>query len=136
MTVHLSELGRTLKRAQYRHHLALDRALAGIGTTIVQWDTLRAISESPAASAHQLALTAFQSDQAFGALANRLELRGYISRSPGIGRRIQHHLTPAGENLLARGLALVDGILAASFAPLNADERETLYALLTRVGNE
>ncbi len=54
--------GRLLKRAQYRNHRAADRALAEVGTTLVQWDALRAIDEAPDSAAHALAVTTFQSE--------------------------------------------------------------------------
>ncbi|MCU1514763.1 MAG: putative MarR-family transcriptional regulator [Microbacteriaceae bacterium] len=136
MATELKELGRALKRAQYRHHLVFDRALASIGTTIVQWDALRAINEAPASSAHYLAVTTFQSDQAFGTLAGRLVHKGLITRAPGPGRRIEHHLTPAGIQMLQSGSAIADTVLAQSFAPLAEAERETLFTLLGRVGYE
>ena len=90
------ETGRLLKRAQYRNHRSADRALASIGTTLVQWDALRAIAESPDSSAHDLAIVTFQSDQAFGTLANRLEAQGMIVRTSGRGRRVEHSLTDEG----------------------------------------
>src|ERR1019366_3578457 len=68
--------GRLLKRAQWRNHRSADRALATVGTSLAQWDALRAISKSPDSSAHDLAIATFQSDQAFGTLANRLEAQG------------------------------------------------------------
>ncbi len=134
MSTALPEIGRALKRAQYRHHLALDRALAALGITIVQWDALRAISEAPASSAHDLAFATFQSDQAFSTLAARLVEKGLVERTAGTGRRIEHRLTPSGEAMLHSGLDVAEGVLARSFARLDAAERETLFALLGRVG--
>src|SRR5690349_13175501 len=93
----IEALGRALKTAQWRHHRALDGRLRAIGSTLHQWDTLRAIDAFPGASGHDLALATFQSDQAFGTLANRLLAQELITRSPGTGRRIQHHLTPKGK---------------------------------------
>jgi DNA-binding MarR family transcriptional regulator len=128
--------GRILKRAQYRNHRAADRALRDLGTTLVQWDALRAISESPDSSAHDLAVTTFQSDQAFGTLANRLEAQGLIERSSGHGRRVEHRLTGAGHEMLGEGLAITSRVSAQSFAGFSADELSTLHALLSRVGAE
>ena len=94
---------RLLKRAQYRNHRATARALAEVGTTLAQWDGLRAIAEAPDSSAHDLAVATFQSDQAFGTLANRLEAHGLIQRTAGKGRRVEHRLTAAGKNTLVGG---------------------------------
>ena len=99
----IERLGRAIKQVQWRHHRALDSRLRALGTTLAQWDALRAIANAPAASATSSALATFQSDQAFGTLANRLEAQHLIVRTPGHGRRIEHRLTPAGETLLEQG---------------------------------
>lgn len=130
----LQQLGRAVKAAQHRHHRALERELATVGTTLPQWDALRAIARHPASSAHWLAGETFQSDQAFGTLANRLVAQGLIVRSPGQGRRVEHDLTEAGRAMLAAGNEVADRVLAQSFGPLGSHDRETLFALLERVG--
>ena len=126
--------GRLLKRAQWRNHRAADRALASIGTTLVQWDALRAISESPDSSAHDLAIVTFQSDQAFGTLANRLEAQGLIVRTSGRGRRVEHALTAEGERMFEAGLEVTRRVTERAFAKLTSDELERLRDLLDRVG--
>ena len=129
----LQPLGLAIKRVQYRHHRALDAALIEIGTTLAQWDALRAISRHPDSSSHKLAGITFQTDQSFGALANRMVDRGLIRRVAGEGRAILHHLTPEGEAMLAAGHALADRLLAASFAPLDKAERRQLHGLLAKL---
>jgi DNA-binding MarR family transcriptional regulator len=126
--------GRLLKRAQWRNHRAADRALAGVGTSLAQWDALRAISESPDSSAHELAIATFQSDQAFGTLANRLEAQGLIMRTSGKGRRVEHALTGEGERMLAAGFEVTRETSERAFAQLTADEVLQLRELLERVG--
>jgi DNA-binding MarR family transcriptional regulator len=125
---------RLLKRAQYRNHRALDRALATVGTTLVQWDALRTIAEMPDSSAHDLAVATFQSDQAFGTLANRLEAQDLIQRSAGKGRRVEHRLTPAGKKMLAAGQAVAASVSVRAFARLSKAEIAQLHDLLLRVG--
>ncbi|MFI5812488.1 MarR family winged helix-turn-helix transcriptional regulator [Streptomyces sp. NPDC051643] len=132
--VDLETLGRAVKEAQYRHHRALDTRLAAVGTTLAQWDALRAIGRSPGASAHELAVATFQGDQSFGTLAGRLTAQHLVERRPGHGRRIEHHLTEAGERTLEAGRAVAVEVLATSFAPLDEDERVTLLGLLRRLG--
>lgn len=129
----LQSLGRAVKQAQHRQHRALDSRLAGVGTTLAQWDALRAISRSPGSSARALASATFQSEQAFGTLAGRLVVLGLIERRPGNGRRIEHYLTPAGEQTLTAGHRIADEVLATCFAPLSDTERATLLSLLRRV---
>ncbi|WP_407538308.1 MarR family winged helix-turn-helix transcriptional regulator [Deinococcus radiomollis] len=129
----LEALGQAIKQAQYRHHRALDSVLANVGTTLAQWDALRAIDRQPGASAHDLAVITFQSDQAFGSLASRLIGQGLIERRPGRGRRIEHHLTPTGAAMLAAGSPLTQSVLRISLADLTALERATLLGLLRRI---
>ncbi|MCK9687037.1 MarR family winged helix-turn-helix transcriptional regulator [Scleromatobacter humisilvae] len=133
MPADLQPLGHAIKRAQYRHHRAVDAALIEIGTTLAQWDALRAIARNPESSSHKLAGLTFQSDQSFGALAGRMVERGLIQRVAGEGRALLHHLTPEGEEMLAAGSTVVDRLLAASFAPLNKAERQQLRALLSKL---
>ncbi|RPE45970.1 DNA-binding MarR family transcriptional regulator [Streptomyces sp. Ag109_O5-1] len=129
----LQVLGRAVKQTQYRQHRALDSALSAVGTTLAQWDALRAIDRTPGASARELAAATFQSEQAFGTLVGRLTAQGLVERRPGHGRRIQHHLTPEGERMLAAGQGVADEVLADCFAGLSARERATLLGLLERL---
>jgi DNA-binding MarR family transcriptional regulator len=128
----LETVGRAVKRLQYRHHRAMEVGLIAVGTTLAQWDALRAISRNPGASAHSLALATFQSDQSFGTLANRLVAQKLIERRPGVGRRIEHHLTADGEAMLAKGFPVAESVLEASFTGLSQRERATLLDLLER----
>lgn len=129
----IEELARAIKVAQWNHHRALDSRLRALGSSIAQWDTLRAIDTFPGASGHDLAIATFQSDQAFGTLAGRLLDKLLITRSPGDGRRIQHHLTPKGKALLESGRTEARDVFRASFAGLSARERSDLKALLGKI---
>ncbi|GAA3141764.1 MarR family winged helix-turn-helix transcriptional regulator [Streptomyces echinatus] len=131
--VQLHILGRAVKQTQYRQHRSLDGALTEVGTTLAQWDALRAISLTPGASARELAAATFQTEQAFGTLAGRLTSQGLVDRRPGRGRRIEHHLTEAGERVLAAGHEVADRVLAECFAGLEEGERRTLLKLLQRL---
>jgi DNA-binding MarR family transcriptional regulator len=132
----LETLGRRIKQVQYRHHRALDAGLASVGTTLAQWDALRAIGRTPGASAHTLAVETFQSDQAFGTLANRLASQGLIDRRAGRGRRIDHHLTAAGKRTLEAGYPVANAVFRSSFSGLSEAERSTLLDLLLRIAVE
>ena len=130
----LQELGRAVKVAQHRHHRWVDRELGKIGTTLPQWDALRAIARHPGSSAHWLAGETFMSDQAFGTLASRLVDQGLVVRTPGHGRRVEHHLTDAGRAMYNAGSRVADAVLTRSFGGLSDAERATLLELLSRVG--
>ncbi|NUR00300.1 MAG: winged helix-turn-helix transcriptional regulator [Streptomyces sp.] len=133
MHADLQLLGRAVKQAQYRQHRALDSALAAVGSTLAQWDALRAIARTPGASARELAAATFQTEQAFGTLVGRLTAQDLVERRPGHGRRIEHHLTPAGERILKAGHKVADRVLAEAFAPLTESDRATLLDLLQRL---
>ena len=130
MTPSLQQLGLAVKRLQWQHHREMNRRLAPLGLSLVQWDTLRHLHENPDASLHELAELTFQTDQSMGELAKRMVDRGYIERVQGAGRRVRHRLTPVGDELRRAGGEVADGVLTESLGQLSADERETLYQLL------
>ena len=132
MPITLEELGRAVKQLQYRHHRGMDSRLREAGTSLAQWDALRAIGARPNSSAHALAEMTFQTDQSFGALANRLLKLGMIERVAGPGRAIHHRLTPRGEATLRKGHEVIGAVLESSFAPLTSRQREDFYRLLSR----
>ena len=132
----LQDLGRAVKQLQYRHHRGMDSLLRQAGTSLPQWDALRAISRRPNSSAHALAEMTFQTDQSFGALASRLVGRGLIERVAGPGRAIRHRLTAKGEASLSKGYQVIDDVFESSFAPLTRRQREELFALVSRVLTE
>jgi len=68
-------------------------------------------------------------------MVDRLERDGLVERRPHpLDRRATEvHLTPAGADVAERGRAAVDALVSEVFAPLDADERLTLAALLGRV---
>ena len=136
MTTNLESLGQAIKQAQYRNHHTMDAALREVGVSLVQWDALRAIDRMPSASGHDLAVATFQSDQAFGTLANRLVDRGLISRTAGRGRRIEHALTDAGREALREGHRVAAKVLEELFAPLEEEQRAALEGILRRLVHE
>ncbi|PWI12782.1 MarR family transcriptional regulator [Streptomyces sp. Act143] len=133
MAADLQILGRAVKAAQYRQHRALDSRLAIVGSTLAQWDALRAVARTPGASARELAAATFQTEQAFGTLAGRLAAQGLLERRPGHGRRIEHRLTAEGERVLTAGHAVADEVLADCFGALSDTERDTLLRLLRKI---
>jgi DNA-binding MarR family transcriptional regulator len=130
VTTNLETLGQAIKRAQYRNHRTMDAALRDVGVSLVQWDALRAIDRMPGASGHDLAVATFQSDQAFGTLANRLLDRGLIARAAGHGRRLEHTLTDSGRAALQEGHRIAAGVLEDLFAPLHEQQRAALAEVL------
>ncbi|MFE9427565.1 MarR family winged helix-turn-helix transcriptional regulator [Kitasatospora sp. NPDC006697] len=132
MSYRPAEVGLAVKRLQHRHHRAVNRALAPLGLSLVQWDTLRHLHERPDASLHDLAVLTFQTDQSFGSLATRMADRGLIERLPGPGRAVRHRITAEGERLRAEGQAVADALLTTSFQNLSPAELDQLGALLAK----
>ena len=132
MSISLQQLGLAVKRLQWRHHREMNRRLAPLGLSLVQWDTLRHLEANPGASLHQLAELTFQTDQSMGELAKRMVDRGLIERVEGPGRKVQHRLTPVGDELRRVGGELADSVLTESLGELSARERDTLYELLLK----
>ena len=133
MTDDVQAVALRVKQLQHLHHRALNRALAALGVSQVQWDTLRHLHRHPEASLHDLARLTFQTDQAFGTLATRMAERGLIERTPGPGRAVRHRITAKGEAIRAAGADRVSAVAGESFAPLSARQRDQLGDLLELV---
>ncbi len=127
-----ADVALAVKRLQHRHHRALNRALAPVGLSLVQWDTLRHLHRQPDASLHDLAVLTFQTDQSFGSLAARMADRGLIERVPGPGRAVRHRLTDEGARLRAAGQDAVDVVFKASLHALSAAQLDQLGELLDK----
>ena len=123
----------SVKRVQHRHHRALTAALADLGISLVQWDTLRHLHRNPDASLHDLAQLTFQTDQSFGTLAARMVDRGLIERLPGPGRAIRHRITDKGEAVRREGTRRATAVIRRSFAGLSAGQVDQLGELLELV---
>ena len=130
MSYRPADVALAVKRLQYRHHRGLNRALAPLGLSLVQWDTLRHLHRQPDASLHDLAVLTFQTDQSFGSLAARMADRGLIERVPGPGRAVKHRLTEKGERLRAAGQDAVDAVFESSFQNLSAAQLDQIGELL------
>src|SRR2546429_1285268 len=118
----VNEVALPVKRVQHRHHRALSAALADLGISLVQWDTLRHLHRNPDASLHDLAQLTFQTDQSFGTLAARMVERGLIERLPGPGRAIRHRITEAGEAIRREGQRRVAKVQKRSLAVLTQEQ--------------
>lgn len=129
----MQQLGQAVKRLQVKHHRAGNEALRSLDISIVQWDALRHLRAHPGASLHDLARLTFQTDQAFGTLALRMEARGLIRRVNGPGRAIRPELTTEGERVLAAGTEAIESVLRTSFERLSARERAAFGEMLGRL---
>jgi DNA-binding MarR family transcriptional regulator len=127
------DVGLAIKRLQWRHHREANRRLSTqVGVSLVQWDVLRRIHQSPDLSLHALAEATFQTDQSMGELAKRMIERGLIERIDGAGRAVRHRLTGAGVAAHEAGSGIVDGVLGETVGTLSAKERATLFDLIEK----
>ncbi|MFJ9032889.1 MarR family winged helix-turn-helix transcriptional regulator [Streptomyces sp. NPDC102274] len=133
MAMSIPEMGHAVKRLQVKQHRAASEALRPLNVTLVQWDALRHLRAHPGASLHDLAVLTFQTDQAFGTLAARLEARGLIRRVAGAGRAIRPELTPEGERVFTEGREITEEVARTSFSTLGADELAVLGDILERL---
>ncbi|MFC4453684.1 MarR family transcriptional regulator [Deinococcus sonorensis] len=127
------DVARAIKRVQHRHHRAFTAALADLGVSLVQWDTLRHLHRHPDASLHDLAQLTFQTDQAFGTLATRMTERGLIERVNGPGRAVRHTITARGEAVRVAGERRVRDTTRRSLAQLHPNDLDLLARLLTTI---
>ena len=135
MTRKLQDVGLSIRRVQHHNHREINKGLSSLDISLVQWDTLRHILEQPNASMHDLALLTFQSDQAFGTLASRMQKRGLIMKNNGHGRVITISLTKKGIELQRLGSGIVEKVLTETFAPLSQPQLRDLDSLLSRILN-
>ena len=133
MSTSAADLGLAVKRLQVKQHRAATEALAHLEVTLVQWDALRHLHAHPGASQHDLAVLTFQTDQAFGTLATRLEARGLIRRVNGTGRAIRPELTEEGERVFLEGQKVTREVSGEIFGPLDTGERAALGGMLRRL---
>jgi DNA-binding MarR family transcriptional regulator len=116
------DVGLALKRAQHELRLAINVELAAVGTTISQLNILRELAEHPGISSAQLARLAFLTPQTLGQQVIQMEERGLVERRRSSGRRIQLFLTPAGRELLEKGLQRTREVDAKVLGEFDDDE--------------
>jgi DNA-binding MarR family transcriptional regulator len=126
-------LGWLIKRVQYGHHRELDKRLAPLGVSLVQWNALREIEQNPRCSQRHLAEKTFNSDQALGTLLKRMQAAGLIESEPGIGRANVQTLTAKGRERLNDGQKIMSEVTQRSFSPLTGAERDELARLLGKI---
>lgn len=110
---------------------------ADFDITPVQYASLFTIREHPAIDATRLsALVAFDRST-MGSVLERLEAKGYISRTPsGVDKRIKIlRLTAKGVSLLAQVKPLVTNAQDRILGPLSPSEKESFVRMLEKMAN-
>ena len=99
---------------------------------------LGCLAQTPGMIQRDIAQLTRTSPASVSSLLSGLERRGLVERrsEPGDERRKRVYATPAGVERIAGFDAAMRGIDEAILGPLDAAERETLHALLTKITAE
>lgn len=128
------QIGFALRLAHQRHTAIFAARMIG-DLTPRQFSTLaRLQAQGPLSQNHLGRLTAMDVATIKG-VADRLVGRGLVEAAPDPddARRRVLALTPAGRALIEAALPVAAAITAETLAPLGAEERTTLLALLARL---
>lgn len=128
-------LGYHLRRAQLRAFAAFARHLDGTGLTPMLFGVLATIEARPGIGQGEVADALGADRSTMVRLMDRLERRGLVRRVAHAGdrRTVIPTLTAAGTALLEESTPLVKASEDAFAAPLSAEERSALAALLDRL---
>ena len=130
--------GHLVRRVQQIHSSIFAAECGAFDLTSVQYAALTAIGDNPGVDATRLsALIAFDRST-LGDVLERLELKGWVARSPGQqDRRVKVlHLTPGGADILRQARPAMLRVQTRLLDPLSAEERRLLVHLLTRIASE
>ena len=128
------QIGFILRQVWQRHAAIFAREI-GINLTPTQWAALAKLCETgPCSQNHLGRLTAMDIATIKGVI-DRLTARGLTETSPDPedGRRLLVSLTRAGQQLAEKATPNALAITSKTLAPLDAKERETLVALLSKL---
>jgi DNA-binding MarR family transcriptional regulator len=121
-------------------HMLVDKAMAAglqpLGLKLVQYDILAAIYRFPGLTQQQLADKLVVGRSNLSMLLPRFAASGLVERrgDPGDARLKRLHLTPDGQALTERALAVQVGVIEGMMGALTAEECETLGDMMRRVG--
>lgn len=129
----VNSLGLLLKTAQHLCHQAIDARLSRLGISLGHWAVLRSVARLPGGSGNELAAASFQTRQSLNEAVAKLCQRGLIYRDRGPGRRLAHHLTDEGRELLERCNAETQVAVEHGMQGLDVNDRGELRRLLTHI---
>jgi len=124
-------------RALARLAKSAEMALGGVELSLPQYRVLIFLSEHDAAAASALASRLDVTRPTITAIVDGLVARGFVERRPAQDdrRRVEHHLTRAGERILAEGDQAIIARLAGVAAHLEPAEITQAAAGLERWGD-
>ena len=128
------QVGFILRQVWQRHSSIFSRDI-GTNLTPTQWAALSKLAETGPCSQNQLGRLTAMDVATIKGVIDRLTARGLTetSQDPEDGRRLLVSLTRAGQQLAEKVAPSALAITRETLAPLDARERETLIALLSRL---
>ena len=128
------QIGFILRQVSQRHATIFARDI-GADLTPTQWAALAKLAEAGPCSQNQLGRLTAMDVATIKGVIDRLTARGLTETSadPEDGRRLRVSLTRAGQQLAEKVASNALAISRETLAPLDARERETLVALLSKL---
>jgi MarR family transcriptional regulator, lower aerobic nicotinate degradation pathway regulator len=128
------QIGFILRQVWQRHATIFAREI-GINLTSPQWAALSKLAETGPCSQNQLGRLTAMDVATIKGVIDRLTARGLTETSPDPedGRRLVVSLTRAGQQAAEKAAPNALAISRETLAPLDAKERELLFALLNKI---
>jgi MarR family transcriptional regulator, lower aerobic nicotinate degradation pathway regulator len=128
------QIGFILRMVSQRHAAIFARDI-GTNLTPTQWAAVSKLAETGPCSQNQLGRLTAMDVATIKGVIDRLSVRGLTETSsdPEDGRRLLVSLTRAGHQLAEKIAPNALAISKETLAPLDAKERETLFALLNKL---
>ena len=128
------QIGFILRQVSQRHTAIFARDIGG-NLTPTQWAALSKLTETGPCSQNQLGRLTAMDVATIKGVIDRLTARGLTETGPDPedGRRLMVSLTRAGQQLAEKLAPNAHAISKETLAPLDAKERETLFALLNKL---
>jgi MarR family transcriptional regulator, lower aerobic nicotinate degradation pathway regulator len=128
------QIGFILRQVWQRHATIFSRDI-GINLTSAQWAALSKLNETGPCSQNQLGRLTAMDVATIKGVIDRLTARGLTETSPDPddGRRLLVSLTRVGQQTVEKAAPNALAITKETLAPLDAKERETLFALLDKI---
>src|ERR1700722_1812185 len=128
------QIGFILRQVSQRHAMIFSRDI-GADLTPTQWAALAKLAETGPCSQNQLGRLTAMDVATIKGVIDRLTARGLTETSadPEDGRRLLVSLTRAGAQMAEKAAPNALAITKETLAPLDAKERETLVALLSKL---
>jgi MarR family transcriptional regulator, lower aerobic nicotinate degradation pathway regulator len=128
------QIGFILRQVWQRHAMIFAKEI-GINLTPTQWAAVSKLAETGPCSQNQLGRLTSMDVATIKGVIDRLTARGLTETSadPEDGRRLMVSLTRAGQQIAEKAAPNALAITRETLAPLDARERETLIALLSKL---